>query len=57
MKQNSVSYVRKQIAIRNTARAVNKIAGKTRGDIDLRQETIQLLLSQALMQLPIDNKL
>lgn len=57
MKQNSVSYVRKQIAIRNTARAVNKIAGKTRGDIDLRQETIQLLLSQALMQLPMDNRL
>lgn len=54
MNKNSVSYVRKPIAIRNAARTINRMAGRFNNDLDLRQETIQGLLSSALLQLPIN---
>jgi len=53
MKRISVSYIRNPIAIRNAARAVNKLGGKCFGDIDLRHETIEMLFSQVLTQLPL----
>lgn len=54
MNKNSVSYVRNPIAIRNAARTINRMAGRSNGDLDLRQETIQGLLSSVLLQLPLD---
>lgn len=54
MNKYSVSYVRNPIAIRNAARAINRMAGRFNGDLDLRQETIQGLLSSALLRLPLN---
>lgn len=54
MKRTSFSYIRKPTRIRNAARAVNRLGGKFLGEIDLRQETVEMLLSQALIQLPLN---
>ncbi len=56
MKRPSWSYIRRQIGIRNAARTIRKAAGTYYAGTDLRKETIELLLSDALMQLPMEKE-
>lgn len=56
MKRPSLSYIKKPICIRNAARTVRRAAGMYYAGTDLRRETIEMLLSSVLMQLPMERE-